>query len=178
MTKSQIIYYAAAVIAIIIGVYLYTSVAEAPHKETKAEVETATSTPISPTTPVVEGTIESTVVSNALASTTWRWLRTEDAKGTLVAQPKTDRPFVLSFQGDTSMGSQTDCNSLGGSYTTEGNALTFGPLMMTKMFCEDSQEQIYADQLSQVVAFTLINNMLRLSLGTASGTMYFVQVAQ
>ena len=179
MTKPQILYYAAAVLVVIVGVYLYTSVAEAPlHDTTVKEESVATTSAAAPRPLVTESAVETLVVTNALASTTWRWLRTEDTTGTRVAEPKSERPFVLTFQGEGSMGSQTDCNSVGGSYTTEGNALAFGPLMSTKMFCEDSQEQVYTDQLSQVVAFTLTNNMLRLSLATSSGTMFFVQVTQ
>ena len=74
------------------------------------------------------------------------------------------------------MGSQTDCNNIAGSYTHADKALTFGTLVSTKMFCEDSQEAEYVDQLEQVTEHATLNNMLLLSMSDSAGIMYFVQV--
>ena len=182
MTKSQTFYYILAVVAITLAAYLYTSIAEAPHDEVKAPIENVESTV--PTSTVVETTTPASStpelnfpITTTLVGTSWRWLRTESATGTIASEPKSDKAFVLNFATETNMGSKTDCNTIGGSYLTEGNKLTFGPLMSTLMFCENSKEAEYSAALAEVNSYFLVDNTLRLILNDG-GTMFFVRTAQ
>ncbi len=172
MTKIQALMYVGAVVVMIILGYLYTSLVKSheveevlPQQEISEVVTTESEEEVHP----VAG-------QNDLAATTWRWLRTESATGTVISKPKSSKPFILSFADHDSMGSQTDCNSIAGSYTHEDLALTFGQLASTKMFCEDSQEMEYSAQLQAVHEHAILNNMLLLSLRDDGGIMYFVKI--
>jgi heat shock protein HslJ len=57
------------------------------------------------------------------------------------------------------------CNRFNGSYTIDGNNITFGPLASTKMMCREEANTIehnMFDTLSQVNSFSLQNNVLTL----------------
>ncbi|MBS0214995.1 MAG: META and DUF4377 domain-containing protein [Proteobacteria bacterium] len=47
-----------------------------------------------------------------------------------------DKPLTLDF-GDGRVSVRNACNGIGGSYTLEGDTLTFGPMMGTMMACAD-----------------------------------------
>jgi heat shock protein HslJ len=178
MSKSQNFYYIGAVIAITLAAYLYTSIAEAPHsEESQSEQNTESTATTSPTSPATSTPELSFPITTTLVGTSWRWLRTENATGTIASEPKSDKAFVLNFTTDTNMGSKTDCNTIGGSYVTEENKLTFGPLMSTLMFCENSKETEYSAALAQVNSYFLVDNTLRLILDDG-GTMFFVRTTQ
>ncbi|MCA9363205.1 META domain-containing protein [Candidatus Kaiserbacteria bacterium] len=81
----------------------------------------------------------------------WTWVKTTYNNDTELAPNQTDT-FKLNFSEDT-VAISTDCNSLSGNYTVEGNQITFGPMMSTRMFCEGSQEQEFAGMLMQVQSF-------------------------
>lgn len=173
MTKTQSLMYIGAVVAMIILGYLYTSLVAAPDEVKTAEevaAEVTVSEPVEELHPIPG--------KNDLASTTWRWLRTESATGTVISEPKSNKPFLLSFADHDSMGSQTDCNSLAGSYTHGDVTLTFGQLASTKMFCEGSQELEYSAQLQAVHEHAILNNMLLLSLKDDGGMMFFVKMSE
>lgn len=175
MTKKQSLYYLGAVVVITILGFLYTSVVKAP--DTKQVVpEVVVTEEVTPQDTETEAV--STPSENNLLNTSWRWLRTENATGTIINQPLRDKPFILSFADSDSMGSQTDCNSLAGSYLKTDSALSFGPLVSTKMFCEDSQETEYVTQLQLVTEHAILNNMLLLSMGDNRGIMFFVKVTE
>ncbi len=80
----------------------------------------------------------------------WEWVNSAEM-GEYVL-PKTQGTFTLTFNSEqVSVG--TDCNNMGGTYTTNGNALTFGPMMSTLMYCEGSQETQFATMLGGVKSF-------------------------
>lgn len=57
------------------------------------------------------------------------------------------------------------CNRYSGSYTIDGNKISFGPLASTKMMCREEAntvEQQMFETLSQVNSYLLINNELTL----------------
>lgn len=165
-------YVGAVVVMIILG-YLYTSLVKAPETEeivTEAVKEVEVVEPAEVVHPIPG--------KNDLASTSWRWLRTESATGTVISQPRSNKPFILRFADHDSMGSQTDCNTMTGSFTHDDIALTFGQLASTKMFCEDSQEMEYGAQLQAVHEHAILNNMLLLSLNDGGGIMFFVKMAE
>lgn len=81
----------------------------------------------------------------------WEWVNSVDMGEYIL--PKTPGVFTLTFSdGQVSVG--TDCNNMGGTYTIKGNALKFGPLMSTMMYCEGSQETLFSTMLGDVQSFT------------------------
>lgn len=51
------------------------------------------------------------------------------------------RRATLVFDADTAhAGGFAGCNRYGGAYTLDGNSLRFGPMIMTKMACNDGME--------------------------------------
>jgi heat shock protein HslJ len=203
MTKSQTFFYVATVGLIIVGAYLYTSIVEAPHdisKDTEIEstmpadgVETATSSDItleslvvaeqsatssepipSPSLPVVPSDTELSPSTYPLVGSSWVWQESVVAGATIT--PKQKGAFVLSFIDAGRMSSKTDCNSLGGEYKVSGTSLIFGEMVMTMMFCENSDEGTYGAQLQQVTNFRVEGDGLRLLSADGDTQMLFTLV--
>ncbi len=190
MNKAQIFFYIVAVATITCGVYLYTSIdVHAPatnplpqynaNETNNQTFEENNEVPLGQSNEIVaSGTVDMSIVTETkypLIDTNWRWLRTESATGTIVSEPLSSAPFLLKLSADTTMSSQTDCNTINGSFTQSADELIFGPLMSTKMFCENSIENEYVEQLSLVESYSITDNMLRLNLSNESGTMFFVR---
>jgi heat shock protein HslJ len=193
MSKIQIISYAGAVLLITVMVYLYTSEANAPQNAVNADddyihsdLDSNTESNINAPTEVPPiDTVEpkptktepgEVMANNSLINTSWRWLRTENATGTITIEPKNSKPFVLRFTASSTITSQTDCNSIGGEFTQNNFTLSFGPLMSTLMYCEGSKEAEYSQNLSAVQSYEIVDNTLRLFLKDNSGTMFFVRI--
>ena len=88
----------------------------------------------------------------------WMWVQTTYSDGTVIAPATTtESAFVLNFASDGSVGIATDCNSMGGSYSVKDNQITFSDMFATEMYCEGSQEQVFADMLNQVQSFFFSN---------------------
>lgn len=66
-----------------------------------------------------------------------RWDALELAGEPVPAIPAARRPHLIFGDGTAVTGSD-GCNRLTGSYTVEGEALTFGPLIATQMACQDT----------------------------------------
>ena len=80
----------------------------------------------------------------------WQWVNSVEMGEYMV--PTNAGVFTLTFSdGQVSVG--TDCNTMGGTYTTNGTKLTFGPMMSTLMYCEGSQETVFGTMLSHVTSF-------------------------
>lgn len=103
----------------------------------------------------------------------WVWRQTMRADGSTV-EPKDDS-FVLSLiEEEKRVSSTTDCNSLMGSYLLSGDQqLRFGSLAATKMFCQDSMESVYAEQLALVNGYHIDGGRLYLTLDRDFGSMVF-----
>lgn len=80
----------------------------------------------------------------------WEWVNSAEMGEYIL--PKTPGTFTLTFS-DGQMSAGTDCNTMGASYTTKGNTLTFGPMMSTLMYCEGSQETFFSTMLGDVKSF-------------------------
>jgi heat shock protein HslJ len=103
----------------------------------------------------------------------WFWISTERADGGKVL-PKSGNAFSLTFNADGSVAVGTDCNSMGGQYTTAGNTLSFGALFSTMMYCEGSQEQEYSSTLAEVAKYRFTSRgELILELKGEKGMMLF-----
>lgn len=190
MTKSQTIYYIAIVVIITFLAYLYTTVVNAPEanpvvtetpNEQAVEVESEAEVPAEAMPEVDPGVISNNEPAKPvlLPNTSWRWDYTEATDESLLTLPKKPEAFVLAFDDAGRASSQTDCNSLGGTYTLSGDKLNFGAMMSTKMFCEDSDEVVYGEQLSLVESVDLtLPTSMRLMLKGGAGTMVFTQIIE
>ncbi len=96
-----------------------------------------------------EGEVDTTQMN--LEMKKWEWVQSVDMGEYIL--PKSAGVFTLTFSdGQVSVG--TDCNNMGGTYTISGNSLKFGPMMSTLMYCEGSQETLFATMLGDVQSFT------------------------
>ncbi len=103
----------------------------------------------------------------------WVWIKTQMNDGT-VTTPKAEGKFTLTFNKDSSVSVGTDCNSMGGKYTTKGNTLTFSQMMSTMMYCDGSQEQEFSSKLNEVGSYLFTSKgELILEIKMDSGTMIF-----
>lgn len=94
--------------------------------------------------------VDTTPVSETqaqLMSETWVWQETVMSNGDVTTPDDADA-FTLTFTADEILGT-TDCNSFGGSYDLNETEISFGPMRMTRMFCEGSQEQEFVDAVTE-----------------------------
>ncbi len=109
-----------------------------------------------------------------LSEHVWTWRETVSSSGEVVTPNKADA-FTLMFTADRTMKGTTDCNGFSGTYSVFGWKLTFGSLMSTLMFCEDSQETEYTNAVSGTESFSFNKEgNLILTLGQEQGSMIFV----
>jgi heat shock protein HslJ len=107
--------------------------------------------------------------------TTWQWMSsvTQDGR-VLVEGPER---YTLLLQADGRAVVRFDCNRGGGSYELEGDSIGFGPLMSTRMACEEgSRDAEFMRELDQVTNWSLENGELFLSMPDDGGTMRFAPV--
>jgi heat shock protein HslJ len=83
---------------------------------------------------------------------TWAWIRTTYADGREVV-PRAAGRFTLTFAADGTFAVMTDCNTMRGPYSATGDALAFGAVASTRMYCADSQESDFAAVLEGARAF-------------------------
>ncbi|MFW0870913.1 MAG: META domain-containing protein [Patescibacteria group bacterium] len=114
----------------------------------------------------------------SLADTSWQWDSTVYQNGDEVISEHPEL-FESRFTADGQFSTGTDCNTASGSYTLDGETITFGPMAVTLMACAgDIQERVYLDDLNQVNN-ARINAEGLLELETADGTiMYFAPVTE
>ena len=76
----------------------------------------------------------------------------------------------LTFGSDGNASGSTGCNSMSGSYATDGAALTFGPLATTRMACQEdlmAQEVAVLEALAGVSGWEIdADGLLHLTGGT------------
>ncbi len=124
--------------------------------------------------PDVPAVTVSTTTVSVLTNKSWLWQSSVDAQGT-EAEPVNPNDFELQFGTDGTLTSTTDCNSLGGSYSVNGEVLSIGSLVATEKFCsEESLEQAYAGLLGLVGSHIIEGDTLTLILLKDAGTMTFV----
>lgn len=110
------------------------------------------------------------VTPSPLFGTSWVWVSGTDNGTTTI--PKSDK-FLISFGEDNHVSSKTDCNTLMGNYKLSGNSFSFGPLAMTMMFCDGSQEGAYSQLLAKVTSYKVEGSQLTLSFD--KGSMVFTK---
>ncbi len=87
-----------------------------------------------------------------LGMNTWRWISTTYNNDTQV-KPRTAAKFTITFKNNGTFAATTDCNSVGGDYAVDGNKISFGKMMSTKMYCEGSQESEFVKMLGEIQSF-------------------------
>lgn len=118
-------------------------------------------TPTDPITGEPTGEGKKPPSPSPLNGTAWVWRETTD--GDKKVTPDGD-DFVLTFTEDA-VRSTTDCNSLGGTYIIADSNITFSPFYMTEMYCEGSQEGVYATALSKALQFEVEGTALMFDIG-------------
>lgn len=107
------------------------------------------------------GTDQSTLLNDI-----WVLEAIDQVEITEAEYPK-ERPRLEFHKVDGTVMGTTGCNTLTGTYTSSGNALTFGPLITTKMACPGQGESQFVKALAEVSAFKIINLKLYLLSGNA-----------
>ncbi|ACL02810.1 protein of unknown function DUF306 Meta and HslJ [Desulfatibacillum aliphaticivorans] len=108
----------------------------------------------------------------AVLDKTWQWTVTKGPQHDVtVIAPERYTIFLADGRAQVKF----DCNGGGGTYKISQGKLSFGPMMSTKMFCRDSQDIIFADNLQQVAAFKVEGGVLYLTLTDNQTTMQFRQ---
>ncbi len=66
---------------------------------------------------------------------------------------------------DGQMNGNVGCNGFGGEYTVKGDAIEFGPVMSTMMFCESvaDQESAVLATLQEKTSFVIDGNVLTIT---------------
>lgn len=99
-----------------------------------------------------------------LIAHSWKWIATFDAENKYV-EAKEPEKFILTFDANGQFASTTDCNNVSATYTTSESAISFGPIMMTKMTCSNSsQEDIYVEMLGKINEYAIDQNTLMITL--------------
>lgn len=103
---------------------------------------------------------------------TWSWVNTQYSDGKVITPKKADT-FKLTFKGKT-FSTATDCNGIGGEFSTNGSAIKFDKMMSTLMYCEGSQEADFSKALSSVSSYHFTSKgELVFDLKYDSGIMMF-----
>jgi heat shock protein HslJ len=107
----------------------------------------------------------------------WQWIKTVTPVEEIVADAPERYTLTLMSGGRAEM--LFDCNRGSGSYEIDGNGLTLGPMMSTRMACPDgTQDAVYMQYLQRVTTFFLRDGALYLELPVDSGTMEFRQAGK
>jgi heat shock protein HslJ len=104
---------------------------------------------------------------------TWVWVRAVDADGKEVV-PRQAEAFTLTFGAEGRFSATTDCNRVNGDYESDGRALAFRGMAMTRMFCADSQDSVFAGLLERTAGYAFTSRgELVLQLASDSGSITF-----
>lgn len=104
---------------------------------------------------------------------TWNWVRAEYSDGTIIT-PKVQDKFKLTFENGNRFSASTDCNGIGGEYTTRQSAISFTKMMSTLMYCEGSQEGDFSKILENTTSYHFTSKgELVLELKYDSGVVIF-----
>ncbi len=108
-----------------------------------------------------------------LSMKTWSWLRAEYNDGSIVT-PKKAGKFNVTFKKDGSFSATTDCNGVGGEYSTKQSEIVFKNLVSTLMYCDGSQEAEFTKLLQNTTGYHFTSKgELILDLKYDSGSVVF-----
>jgi len=108
-----------------------------------------------------------------LKSQNWVWQETIMSNDDVIV-PNRPGEFVVNFTDNNRVAISTDCNQISGTYRLSDGGIEFTNLAMTKMFCEDSQEEEFKNMIlrSNRYLFDQLGN-LTLLLAFDSGSVIF-----
>ena len=106
-------------------------------------------------------------LQSPLASTTWSWAKASD--GTAVSD--SDK-YVITFNEDSTLAIQADCNRASGGYTLDGDALTIqiGPMTMAECAPGSLYNQ-FVRELGSVRGYALVDGELVLKMDSGEITL-------
>lgn len=108
-----------------------------------------------------------------LTASVWAWQGTQMSDDTRIV-PDDPARYTLEFQPNERVGVRADCNGGSGTYTLDGNRLSFGPIALTRMMCPPgSKDAEYLRGLGQVSGYLFRAGDLVLTLKVDSGSMRF-----
>lgn len=85
-----------------------------------------------------------------------------------IAEPETNfetlyptkKPTLTVNVAEKKVNGNSSCNSFSGNVKIDGNALSFGPMMSTKMACPGNGEQVFFKNMERVTSFDVQDNTL------------------
>lgn len=106
-----------------------------------------------------------------LGMKTWEWIST-DYNGNEIVKPSSGKKFTLTFETNGNFSASTDCNKVGGKYSTKNNNIIFDEIFSTLMFCDGSQETQFTKMLSDAKKYSFTSKG-ELILDIGDGSVYF-----
>lgn len=105
----------------------------------------------------------------------WQWIKNVDPKGQVI-EPNSPDKFVISLDYEAkSFTARTDCNRFFGGFSIKGKNIAFSNIGSTRMFCKDSQERIFIDQLASSVSYVLESSSNAVILSSRNGSKIFLK---
>jgi heat shock protein HslJ len=118
-----------------------------------------------------EGEADPAVMTLGMKS--WVWKKTLYNNDTSF-EPQKFGIFTMTFGDDRRVQIGTDCNRMQGAYNVDSKQIEFTDIISTRMFCEDSQEQLFEGMLKNVSSYFFTSRgQLILELQFDSGSMIF-----
>ena len=110
------------------------------------------------------------------------WLVTGFNNGSAVTSPTLGSELTADFAPDGTVSGNAGCNHFSAAYTTDGAAITFGPILTTLMACPDAavtaQETQYLAALAASTAWSQAPGTLTLTDATGATQVTFVTVEE
>ena len=108
-----------------------------------------------------------------LGMKSWTWVTTNYSNDKTVT-PIKSKTFTIAFKNDGTFAATTDCNSIAGKYSVDGQKINFSDTLSTLMFCQGSQEGDFSKMLDQVDSYSFNSKgQLILDLKLDSGSAIF-----
>ncbi len=112
--------------------------------------------------------------SNPLIGTKWSWSNSQTPAG--MVTPPISSNYTLEFLAGT-VNVKADCNTGSGSYKTNGDEITFGPMAMTRMACPPgSMDSMFLKHLGSVKTFSVGEGTMQMNMASDGGTMNYASV--
>lgn len=115
--------------------------------------------------------------NSALKGVSWVWQKTVLTNRSSITPKKTDAFTVMFDATSTLISGSTDCNRFFGTYTLASDGfLSISSIGQTRMYCENSQEGEFLDEISTVSRYSIdASSTLTFMLSQSSSTMYFLK---
>jgi len=103
----------------------------------------------------------------------WEWINTQYSDDKEI-KPTTPKRFILTFNKNKTFSATTDCNTINGEYTVDGNKISFNKTISTLMYCDNSQESIFTKILTETQGYLFTSKgELVLTMKFDSGSSFF-----